>query len=107
MRSELDLEARARDLRNALARGPFRADTQHASIMDALRAVALEAGDAVQAAHRSGRPGGTITRPHDCANCYGHGEDGDDDVCGPPRCRVCGGDGVADAAIVLGIERPR
>jgi DnaJ-class molecular chaperone len=66
-------------------------------IREALAAVALEAGDAVQAAHR-----GTATVG--CEPCagtgYAHPMSGG-------HCAHCGGTGVADAAVVLGLERPR
>lgn len=55
-------------------------DRDLGAIREALRAVALESGDVVQAAHKA-RSRGAFPR--------------------------CGGTGVADAAIVLGIERPR
>ncbi len=88
--SVIDFEAFAAGLLLSLNVTPPR--RQLSVVAEALRAVALEAGDACLR-YDSGRP-------HDCAQCGGDGGRHLD-------CARCGGTGVADAATVLGIERPR
>ena len=95
--SAIDFNARTRALRAALAYAPYRARAQDDIIDAALRAVALEVGDIVQTAHRERTMEGTCDAEHECKSC-----DGADAYSG---CGDCGGTGVADAAIILGIER--
>ena len=92
--SRIDFDARAANLEGRIYRA--HPTQRRAIILDALRAVALEAGDLVHRAHRERRS------VYDCDSCGGRG-----DHPGYCRCTDCGGTGVADAAIVLGLTRPR
>ena len=99
--SRIDFDARARALLSRLERSRLH-DDQGRMIADALRAVALAAGDLVERAHCEH---GEDESAHACPECdCGYVVVGDDDI---ESCTDCGGTGVADAAIVLGLTRPR
>jgi hypothetical protein len=122
--SAIDLEARARALLDDPRWNRFAGPGADVRLVaEYLAAVALEAGDAVQAAHRHRLEARETYHDNQESAAGAMGIDASESyhramrrelraiidgngVC-DPDCLDCGGTGVADAAVVLGLERPR